>query len=105
MKVGIGPPFQAALPENYIRFLVLVSNSIFVTSAFVILKDALYEVGECFYATIGFAANVAAGAAYLVCLNIILAQFAVAMGRDKTPPPVHPENYIRRVSIQRSMGS
>jgi len=85
--VGIGPPFQATLPENYMRFLVLVSNSILVTSAFVVLKDALYEVGERFYATIGSAANVAAGGAYLVCLNITLAQVAVAMGGDKTPPP------------------
>ena len=85
--VGIGPPFQATLPENYMRFLVLVSNSILVTSAFVVLKDALYEVGERFYSTIGFAASLAAGGAYLVCLNITLAQVAVAMGGDKTPPP------------------
>lgn len=85
--VGIGPPFQATISENYMRFLVLVCNSILVTSAFIVLKDALYEVGERFYATIGFAANVAAGGAYLVCLNITLAQVAVAMGGDKTPPP------------------
>ena len=85
--VGIGPPFQATLSENYMRFLVLVSNSIMVTSAFVILKDALYEVGERFYSTIGFAASLAAGGAYLVSLNITLAQVAVAMGGDKTPPP------------------
>ena len=86
--VGIGPPFQATLPENYMRYLVLVSDSIMVTSAFVVLKDALYEVGERFYATIGFAANVAAGTTYLVCLNMSLAHIAVAMGGDKTPPPV-----------------
>ena len=85
--VGIGPPFQATLPENYMRYLVLVSNSILVTSAFVVLKDALYEVGERFYSTIGFAASVTAGGAYLVSLNITLAQVAVAMGGDKTPPP------------------
>ena len=85
--VGIGPPFQATLPENYMRYLVLVSNSILVTSAFVVLKDALYEVGERFYSTIGFAASLAAGGAYLVCLNITLAQVAVALGGDKTPPP------------------
>jgi hypothetical protein len=85
--VGIGAPFQATLPENYMRFLVLVSNSILVTSAFVVLKEALYEVGERFYSTIGFAVNLTAGAAYLVCLNMSLAQVAVAMGGDKTPPP------------------
>ena len=85
--VGIGAPFQATLPENYMRYLVLVSNSILVTSAFIVLKDALYEVGERFYATIGFAANIAAGGTYLVCLNMSLAHVAVVMGGDKTPPP------------------
>lgn len=85
--VGIGPPFQATLPENYMRCLVLVSNSILVTSAFVVLKDALYEVGEHFYSTIGFAANLAAGGAYLIGLNLSLAGVAVVMGGDKTPPP------------------
>ncbi|HKQ47688.1 MAG TPA: hypothetical protein VJZ71_06445 [Phycisphaerae bacterium] len=85
--VGIGPPFQATVRENYMRYLVLVSNSILVTSAFVVLKEALYEGGERFYATIGFAANVTAGGAYLVCLNMSLAHVAVAMGGDKTPPP------------------
>jgi hypothetical protein len=85
--VGIGPPFQATLSENYMRYLVLVSNSILVTSAFIVLKDALYEIGERFYATIGFAASLAAGGAYLVCLNMSLAYVAVAMGGDKTPPP------------------
>lgn len=85
--VGIGPPFQATLPVNHMRYLVLVSNSILVTSAFVVLKDALYEVGERFYSTVGFAANVSAGTAYLICLNMSLAHAAVAMGGDKTPPP------------------
>ena len=85
--VGIGAPFQATLPENYMRYLVLVSNSILVTSAFVVLKDALYEAGERFYSTIGFATNLSAGAAYLVCLNISLAHVAMVLHGDKTPPP------------------
>jgi hypothetical protein len=85
--VGIGAPFQATLPENYMRYLVLVSNSILVTSAFVVLKDALYEVGERCYSTIGFAASVSAGTAYLVCLNMSLAHVATVVGGDQTPPP------------------
>lgn len=85
--VGIGAPFQATLQENYMRHLVLVLNSILVTSAFVVMKDALHEVGERFYSTIGFAANLAAGGAYLVCLNMSLAQVAVAMSGNETPPP------------------
>ncbi len=86
--VGIGAPFQATLAENYMRYLVLVSNSILVTSAFVVLKDALYDVGERFYSTVGFAANLSAGAAYLICLNLSLAHGAMALHGDKTPPPV-----------------
>ena len=85
--VGIGAPFQATLQENYMRFLVLVSNSILVTIAFVVLKDALHEFGERFYSTIGFAANLSAGAAYLVGLNLSLAAVAMAVHGNKTPPP------------------
>ena len=85
--VGIGPPFQATLSENYMRFLVLVWNSILVTIGFVVLKDALHEAGERFYSTVGFAAALPAGAAYLICLNLSLAQVAMALHGDKTPLP------------------
>ena len=83
--VGLGAPFQATLSENYMRFLVLVSASILITSAFVVLRDALHDAGERFYSTVGFAASVSAGAAYLVCLNISLAQVAMAIRGEKTP--------------------
>jgi len=59
--VGIGPPFQATLSENYMRYLVLVWDSILVTIGFVVLNNALHEAGERFYSTIGFAAALAAG--------------------------------------------
>lgn len=85
--VGIGPPFQATLSENYMRQLVLVWNSILVTSAFIVLKDALFEAGERFYSTVGFAAALIAGVTYLVCLNIDLAQFVVRLRGDQTLPP------------------
>ena len=85
--VGIGAPFQATLQENYMRYLVLVSSSILVTSAFVVLKDALYDGGERFYSTIAFATALAAGATYLTCLNMSLARVVMALGGDETPPP------------------
>ena len=85
--VGIGPPFQATLAENYMRFLVLVWNSILVTMGFVVLKAALYEAGERLYSTVGFAAALSAGTAYLVCLNLSLAQVATVLHGDKTPLP------------------
>ena len=77
--VGIGAPFQATLSENYMRFIVLVWNSILMTIGFVVLKDALYEAGERFYSSLGFAAALSAGVAYLVCLNLSLAQVAIAL--------------------------
>ncbi len=85
--VGIGAPFQATLSENYMRFLVLVWNSILMTIGFVVLKDALYEAGERFYSSLGFAAALSAGVAYLICLNLTLAQVTMVLRGDKTPLP------------------
>ena len=86
--VGIGAPFQAATEENYMRFLVLVANSIIVASAFVVLKEALYEAGESFYSTIGFAASISAGVAYFVSNSMSLARSLEAMRGEATPPPI-----------------
>lgn len=55
------------------RFLVLLSNSIIVASAFIALKEELYDAGERFYSTIGLAASIPAGAAYFVCMSLIVA--------------------------------
>jgi hypothetical protein len=85
--VGLGAPFQATLSENHMRYLVLVWASIVVTIGFVVLNDALHESGERFYSTIGFAAALLAGAAYLICLNLSLAMVAMALRGDETPPP------------------
>jgi hypothetical protein len=85
--VGIGAPFQATLQENYMRCLVLVSSSILVTSAFVVLKDGLYDGGERFYSTIAFATALIAGATYLTCLSISLAHIVMTLRGDETPAP------------------
>lgn len=85
--VGIGAPFEATLSENYMRFHVLVWNSILITIGFVVLKDALDESGERFYSSLGFAAALSAGVAYLICLNISVAQVAMLLRGDKTPLP------------------
>ena len=85
--VGLGPPFQATLSENYMRFLVLVWNSILVTIGFVVLKGVLEDAGERVYSTVGFATALTAGTSYLVCLNISLAQVALLLRGDTTPPP------------------
>ena len=71
--VGLGAPFQATPPENYMRYLVLLANAVVVASAFVALKEVLHDAGERFYSTIGFAASIPAGAAYLVCISMSVA--------------------------------
>jgi hypothetical protein len=91
--VGIGPPFQATLPENYMRFLVLLWDSILVSIAFVVLTAALHKAGERFYSTLGFGSALPAGAAYLGCLSFSLAQVATFMHGDKTPLPMFLDNF------------
>jgi hypothetical protein len=71
--VGIGAPFQATPTENHMRFLVLLANSIVVAGAFVALKEELYDAGERFFSTVGFAASIPAGGAYLVCISMSVA--------------------------------
>jgi hypothetical protein len=71
--VGLGPPFRATAPENHMRYLVLLANVAIVASAFVVLKEELYDAGECFYSTVGFAASILAGTAYLVCISMSVA--------------------------------
>jgi hypothetical protein len=67
------------------RFLVLLANAVIVASGFVALKEELYDAGERFYSTVGFAASVPAGAAYLVCISMSVA-FSVAELPDKHAP-------------------
>jgi hypothetical protein len=97
--VGLGPPFQATLPENYMRFLVLVWNSILVTVGFVVLKDVLNEAGERVCSSVGLATALTAGAAYLVCLNLSLAQTALALQGNRTPPPAILGDYYSAIEF------
>jgi len=80
--VGLGPPFQATAPENHMRYLVLLANVVIVASAFLALKEELYDAGERFYSTVGFAASIPAGAAYLVCISMSVAA-SIAVSSDK----------------------
>jgi hypothetical protein len=97
--VGLGPPFQATLPENYMRYLVLVWSSIIVTIGFVIQKDVLNDSGERICSTVGLATALTAGAAYLVCLNLSLAGTALALHGDKTPPDAILGNYYSAIEF------
>ena len=85
--VGLGAPFQATMTENHMRFLVLLASSIIVPSAFVVLKQELYEAGERFYSIVGFAVSIPAGVGYFVCVSMSVAQTMTRLGSDKAPLP------------------
>lgn len=74
--VGLGPPWVATPEENRMRYVVLLAGALAVAGAFVVLKEVLMEAGERLYSTLGFAANIFAGAAYMTWLTIYLAVFA-----------------------------
>lgn len=97
--VGLGPPFQATLPENYMRFLVLVWNSILVTIGFVVLKEVLSETGERVCSSLGLATALIAGTAYLVCVNLSVAQTALLLHGDHTPPPAILGDYYSAIEF------
>jgi hypothetical protein len=84
--VGIGTPWDATPTENRMRYLVLLAGSMSVSSAFVVLKEALADIGECFYSTLGFAMAMFAGAAYLIWLTFHVGIYVVAVHDGQIPP-------------------
>jgi hypothetical protein len=63
--VGLGGPSQAIPAENQMRYLVLIVMATAIAGGFVVLREALSEAGERFYATLGFAAIMLSGPLYL----------------------------------------
>jgi hypothetical protein len=64
--VGLGAPWQATAAENQMRYLVLIVMATAIAGGFVVLREALSEAGERFYATLGFAAIMFSGPLYLI---------------------------------------
>ena len=77
--VGLGAPWQASATENQMRYLVLIVMAAAVAIGFVVLREALSEAGERFYATLGFAAIMLSGPLYLMW-NIFA--FAAFFGKE-----------------------
>ena|SRR5882762_7109255 len=86
--IGLAAPADATPVENRMRFLVLVVGSIAVTGGFVVLRDALRDAGERVYSSLGFAANMLAGAAYLVWMSFTLGMVVVRVQAGQIPPAV-----------------
>jgi len=79
--VGLGPPWQANVAENHMRYLVLIVMATAIAGGFVVLREALSEAGERFYATLGFAAIMLSGPLYLIWNTFA---FAAYFGKEHT---------------------
>ena len=86
--IGLASPGEATPVENRMRFLVLVVGSIAVMGGFVVLREALHEAGERVYSTLGSAANMLAGAAYLVWMSFTLGMVVVKVQAGQIPAAV-----------------
>ena len=73
--VGVGGPWQATAAENQMRYVVLIVMATAIAGGFVVLREALSEAGERFYATLGFAAVMLSGPLYLIWNTFAFAAF------------------------------
>lgn len=86
--VGLGPPWIATPVENLMRYQVLLVSSLAVAGGFIVLKDTLSESGERCYSTLGFAAMLLAGAAYLIWMSFALGAYVVMVRTGQFPPGI-----------------
>src|SRR5256886_2598708 len=84
--VGLGGPWQATAPENEMRYLVLIVMATAIAGGFVVLREALSQAGERFYATLGFAAIMLSGPLYVIW-NIFAFGWSLAKEHAGQPPP------------------
>ena len=87
--VGLSTPWEATAPENLMRYVVLLVASVAVAGGFVALTVALSEAGERFYSTLGFAATVLAGPAYLVWTAFAVGGYLAKVTSGSMPAALH----------------
>src|ERR1700720_3497088 len=87
--VGLGPPWQANAAENQMRYLVLIVMATAVAGGFVVLREALSEAGERFYATLGFAAIMLSGPLYLIWNTFAFGVFFAKEHTGEVPQALH----------------
>jgi hypothetical protein len=86
--VGLGPPWVATSSQNVMRYLVLLFSSITVVGGFIALKDSLSDAGEGYYSTLGFAATMLAGTAYLIWTSFLVGAYVVKVRDGHVPPAI-----------------
>ena len=81
--VGLGTPWDATPPENELRYAVLLSASIAITAAFLLLSEALCDAGERLCSKLGLAASLLSGAAFVVWNSFQLGYFAMLVAQGQ----------------------
>lgn len=81
----LGTPDQATIPENKLRYLVLLTDTIAIASALMILRDTLNDAGERFYSALGFSAAALAGPLYVIFTLVQQLQYRAAERAGSTP--------------------
>src|SRR5947199_2205027 len=87
--VGLGGPWQATAAENQMRYLVLIVMAAAIAGGFVVLREALSEAGERFYATLGFAAIMLSGPRYLIWNTFAFGVFVAKEHAAEVPQALH----------------
>src|SRR5437764_129543 len=86
--VGLGGPWQANPAENQMRYLVLIVMATAIAGGFVVLREALSQAGERFYATLGFAAIMLSGPLYLIWNTFAFGVFFAKEHTGQVPPAI-----------------
>ncbi len=87
--VGLGGPWQANPAENQMRYLVLIVMATAIAGGFVVLREALSQAGERFYATLGFAAIMLSGPLYLIWNTFAFGVFFAKEHAGEVPQALH----------------
>ena len=87
--VGLGGPWQATAAENQMRYLVLIVMATAIAGGFVVLREALSQAGERFYATLGFAAIMLSGPLYLIWNTFAFGVFFAKEHAGEVPQALH----------------
>ena len=87
--IGLGGPWQATPAENQMRYLVLIVMATAIAGGFVVLREALSEAGERFYATLGFAAIMLSGPLYLIWNTFAFGVFFAKEHAGEVPRALH----------------
>lgn len=92
--VGLGTPWDATPSENTMRYAVLLTGSVAITVAVFLLKELLFENGECLYSGLGLATGAMSGAAFLVWTGFQMGFHALVVAQGQALPAVAAVNNV-----------